>query len=170
MFMTAIVAVDRNWGIGRGDSLLFRISSDMKRFRRITLGKTVVMGHATFMTLPKKKPLDRRDNIVLSRNTELTIDGAAVVHSLSELCAKIAGKCCEDIFVIGGESVYRQLLPYTRRVHVTKIYETVAGADKFFPDLDRISGWSCEPESGIIEEGGLKFQYFDYTYRPPEEI
>lgn len=167
--MTAIVAVDRRWGIGRGDSLLFRISPDMKRFRLLTLDKTVVMGHSTFLTMPKKKPLDRRNNIILSRDVKLKIKGATVVNSVRELFSVTAGIDGDSVFVIGGESVYRLLLPYLSRVYVTKIYETADSADKFFPDLDDTPHFTAEPLSDINEDNGLRFQYFEYINDAPAE-
>ncbi|MHB1151189.1 MAG: dihydrofolate reductase [Eubacteriales bacterium] len=163
--MTAIVAVDRRWGIGRGDSLLYRISPDLKRFRKLTLGKTVVMGHSTLLTMPDKKPLGGRNNIILSRDKKLKIDNAAVIHSEQELFAFTAEP--DDLFVIGGESVYRLFLPYCSRVYVTKIYETAPDADKFFPDLDADPNWTALPVSDIIEDNGIRFQYFEYINNTP---
>lgn len=167
--MTAIVAVDRRWSIGCGDSLLFRISPDIKRFRLLTLDKTVVMGHSTFLTMPKKKPLDRRNNIIMSRDVNLKIEGATVVNSARELFSVTAGIDADNVFVIGGESVYRLLLPYLNRVYVTKIYETAADADKFFPDLDHIPHFTAEALSDINEDNGLRFQYFEYINDAPAE-
>jgi dihydrofolate reductase len=167
--MTAIVAVDRRWGIGRGDSLLFRIPPDMKRFRQLTLNKTVVMGHSTFLTMPKRKPLDRRNNIIISRDVNLTIEGATVVNSVQELFSVMAGIDSDSVFVIGGESVYRLLLPYLCRVYVTKIYETAADADKIFTDLDHTPHFTSVPLSDINEDNEIRFQYYEYTNDAPRK-
>jgi len=163
--MTAIVAVDLRWGIGLGDSLLYRLSPDLKRFRKLTLGKTVIMGHATLLTMPDKKPLGGRNNIILSRDKKLKIDNAAVVYSEQELFAFTADM--DELFVIGGESVYRLLLPYCSCVYVTKIFETAPDADKFFPDLDTDPNWTALPVSDIMEDNGIRFQYFEYINNTP---
>lgn len=163
--MTTIVAVDLRWGIGRGDSLLYRLSPDLKRFRKLTLGKTVVMGHTTLLTMPGEKPLGGRNNIILSRDRKLKIDNAAVVHSAEELFTFTADM--DELFVIGGESVYRLFLPYCSRVYVTKIYKTAPDADKFFPDLDADSNWTALPVSDVMEDNGIRFQYFEYINKTP---
>ncbi len=158
--MTAIVAADLRWGIGRGGSLLYRISADLQRFRKLTLGRTVVMGHSTLLTLPEQKPLGGRKNIVLSRDRDLGIEGAVVVHSAGELFALEPDS--ENLIVIGGESVYRLFLPYTSRVYLTRIYETVPDADKFFPDLDADPDWTGTGASEVCADSGIRFQYFNY--------
>lgn len=163
--MTAIVAVDLRWGIGRGDSLLYRLSPDLKRFRKLTLGKTVVMGHNTLLTMPDKKPLGGRNNIILSRDKKLKIEHAAVIHSEQELFTFTADT--DELFVIGGESVYRLFLPYYNRVYVTKIYETAPDVDKFFPNLDADPDWTALPVSDVMEYNGIRFQYFEYINKTP---
>lgn len=165
MTWTAIAAVDLQWAIGCGDSLLYRISADMKRFKKLTLGKTVVMGHTTLLTLPSKKPLDGRNNIVLSKDTKLSVENAVVVHSAQELFSEVTDT--DDCIVIGGESVYRLLVPYCNRAYITKIYERAQDADRFFPDLDADQNWTASPLSEINEEEGIRFQYFEYLNITP---
>ena len=154
--MTAIVCVSRSWGIGRDGALLFRISADHKRFRTLTVGKTVILGRKTLDTFPGGKPLKDRRNIVLSRR-ELDIPGAEIAHSFEEAAA-LGG---DDAIVIGGASVYMALLGRCDRVCVTKVLAD-ADADSFFPRLDDNPDWRVASESEVFEENGLKFRFVDY--------
>ncbi len=154
--MTAIVCVSQNWGIGRDGALLFRISADLKRFKALTVGKTVILGRKTLDTFPGGKPLKDRRNIVLSRR-ELDIPGAEIAHSFEEAAA-LGG---DDAIVIGGASVYMALLSRCDRVYVTKV-DAAPDADSFFPDLDDNPDWRVASESEIFEENGLKFRFVDY--------
>lgn len=155
--MTAIVCVSQNWGIGRDGALLFRISADLKRFKALTVGKTVILGRKTLDTFPGGKPLKDRRNIVLSRR-ELDIPGAEIAHSFEEAAA-LGG---DDAIVIGGASVYMALLGRCDRVCVTKVLAD-ADADSFFPRLDDNPDWRVASESEVFEENGLKFQFVDYV-------
>ena len=123
--MKAIVAVSDNWGIGNDNELLFHIPEDMKFFKDMTSGHSVVMGHNTYESIGK--PLLNRKNYVLSRDTSLSIDGVTVIHDISQIP--------DDSFVIGGESIYKILLKYCDTVFVTKIHRTKK-CDKYFPNLD----------------------------------
>ena len=154
--MTAIVCVSKSWGIGRDGALLFRISADLKRFKALTVGKTVILGRKTLDTFPGGKPLKDRRNIVLSRR-ELDIPGAEIAHSFEEAAA-LGG---DDAIVIGGASVYMALLSRCDRVYVTKV-DAAPDADSFFPDLDDNPDWRVASESEIFEENGLKFRFVDY--------
>ena len=154
--MTAIVCVSQNWGIGRDGTLLFRISADLKRFKALTVGKTVILGRKTLDTFPGGKPLKDRRNIVLSRR-ELDIPGAEIAHSFEEAAA-LGG---DDAIVIGGASVYMALLSRCDRVYVTKV-DAAPDADSFFPDLDDNPDWRVASESEVFEENGLKFRFVDY--------
>ena len=155
--MTAIVCVSQNWGIGREGALLFHISADLKRFKSLTVGKTVILGRKTLDTFPGGRPLKDRRNIVLTRR-ERSIPGAEIVHSFDEAIA-LGG---DDALVIGGASVYMALLDRCERVCVTKVYAS-ADADSFFPCLDNSPDWRIEHESEMLEENGLKFQFVDYV-------
>ena len=154
--MTAIVCVSQNWGIGRDGALLFRISADLKRFKALTVGKTVILGRKTLDTFPGGKPLKDRRNIVLSRR-ELDIPGAEIAHSFEEAAA-LGG---DGAIVIGGASVYMALLGRCDRVCVTKVLAD-ADADSFFPRLDDNPDWRVASESEVFEENGLKFRFVDY--------
>ena len=155
--MTAIVCVSKNWGIGRDGNLLFHISADLRRFKSLTVGKTVILGRKTLDTFPGGKPLKDRRNIVLSRR-ELDIPGATVVHSVSEAAA-LGG---DDAIVIGGASVYMALLDRCDRVCITKV-DADADADSFFPRLDSSPDWRVASESEEFEENGLRFRFIDYV-------
>ena len=155
--MTAIVCVSRTWGIGRDGALLFHISADHKRFRALTVGKTVILGRKTLETFPGGKPLKDRRNIILSHRG-MEIPGAEVVHSFSEAVA-LAG---DDAIVIGGASVYMALLNRCDCVHVTMV-DADAEADSFFPRLDNSPDWRIASESEEMEENGLRFRYVDFV-------
>ena len=154
--MNIYVTVDSNWAIGNGEQLLVRIPKDRKLFLEETAGKVVVMGRKTLQTMPQGIPLQGRTNIILSQNKGLQIKGAVVVHSLKELWKELEQYSSEDVYVIGGESIYTQLLPYCDVVHVTKMDHAYA-ANKFFPDLDKDASWRLAADS---EEQ----TYFDIAY------
>ncbi len=154
--MNAIVAVDSNWAIGNKGQLLIRIPADQKRFREITTGGVVVLGRKTMDTFPGKRPLPNRTNIILSTNPDYRVQDGIVVHSIEQLIEELKSYPDESIYIIGGDSVYKQMLPYCDRVYVTRIdreYE----ADTYYPDLDADPDWEIEYKS---EEQ----TYFDTTY------
>ena len=153
--MNLIVAVSADWGIGFKNELLFSIPADLKRFRQITMGKTVVMGHNTFRSLPGMKPLPGRKNVVLSRNPELQIPGVFVVNSKEEV------EMSDEVFIIGGGEVYELFLDDCTKAYVTKVKKNPK-ADCFFPNLDEKNGWFLEDESGKLYEDGLSFVYCVY--------
>lgn len=154
--MNLIVAVDENWGIGKDNKLLVSIPSDMKFFRQTTTGKVVVMGRKTLESFPNGLPLKNRTNIVLTRSRDYKVKGAVMVHSVPELLAELEKYNSEDVYVIGGDSVYRELLPYCDTAHVTKISHAYE-ADAYFPNLDAMEEWEVTGES---EEQ----TYFDLEY------
>ena len=117
--MNLIVAVDKNWAIGNKGELLVRIPADHKMFRQETIGKVVVLGRKTMDTFPGGQPLKNRDNIILSRNEAYQQKDAQVVHSVEELLEAVKGYDTKEVYVIGGSSVYEQLLPYCDVAHVT---------------------------------------------------
>lgn len=155
--MNLIVAVDENWGIGKDNKLLVSIPADMKFFRETTTGKVVVMGRKTLESFPGGLPLKNRTNIVLTHNLSYQAKGAVLVHSEEELMRELENYPSEDVYVIGGESIYRQLLPYCDTAHVTKIGYTYE-ADSYFPNLDELDQWE---ETAASEEQ----TYFDLEYQ-----
>lgn len=156
--MQAIVNVTENWGIGRGNRLLFPLRADLKRFKELTMGHTVVMGRKTLESLPGKKGLPGRRNLVLTRDESFSAPNVEIVHTPLQA---VFATGAED-FCIGGESVYRVLLPACDRVFVTRVLAT-AEADAFFPNLDEDPEWRIESESEIMEENGIRFRYVDYV-------
>ncbi|MEG2000800.1 MAG: dihydrofolate reductase [Evtepia sp.] len=154
--MNLIVAVDKNWGIGKENELLIHIPADLKRFRELTLGHTVILGRKTIEGFPNGKPLKDRRNLVLSR-TLAEIAGAEVFQSVETLLSASE----EDAFVIGGESVYAQLLPYCDTAYVTWIDKEFE-ADRFFCNLENDVEWAAIEEAGPFEYEGIPYHYVIY--------
>ena len=154
--MNLIVAVDKNWAIGLGNKLLVSIPADMKFFRQTTTGKVVVMGRMTLESFPGGQPLKNRTNIVITRDANYKVKDGIVVSTIEEALEELKKYNDEDIFVIGGESIYRQMLPYCKTAFVTKI-DHAYDADTFFPNLDEMEDWKL---TGISEEQ----TYFDLEY------
>ena len=158
--MKTIVVVDKNWGIGKKNDLLFSLPADMKHFRETTLGKVVVMGSNTLLSFPGGKPLKNRINIVLWPGGEARED-CTVVQSLPALFAEIAKYPPDDVFVVGGAMLYRTLLPYCSEAIVTKV-DADGGAEVFFEDLDALTNWSCISESAPEQTGGFTIRFTVY--------
>ena len=159
--MQAIVAADKNWGIGKKNRLLVSIPSDMKFFREKTTGKVVVMGRKTLESFPNGRPLKNRTNIVLTKNKDYAVKDAVIVHSEEELKEELRKYKEEEIFVIGGESVYRMLLPLCSAVYVTRI-EQEFEADTFYPNLDEKKEWKMTEEGEEQTCFDLEFRFTKY--------
>lgn len=155
--MNLIAAVDENWAIGNKGELLITIPADHKLFRQETMGKVVVYGRKTLATFPQGLALKGRTNIVLSSNPSFKVKDAAVVHSLEELLEELKKYDTKDVYIIGGESVYRLLLPYCDTAHITKI-DHAYEADAHIPNLDGLPEWRITADSD-------EQVYFDITYR-----
>lgn len=164
--MNLIVAVDSNWGIGKDNKLLVSIPADMKFFRTTTTGKVVIMGRKTLESFPNGLPLKNRVNIVLTGNKDYKVKDAVVVHSVEEALEEAGKYPAEDVYVIGGDSVYRQMLPYCSKAHVTKI-DFAYQADTFFPDLDEMEEWKITEESE--EQTYFDLEYAFVTYEKISE-
>lgn len=154
--MNAIVAVDKNWAIGYKGKLLVSIPNDMKMFREETTGKIVVLGRKTLATFPNGLPLKNRTNIVLTKDPEFSAGEAIIVHSVEELLEELRKYNTDDVYIIGGDSVYKQMLPYVDVCHVTKI-EHAYDADTYFPNLEK------DPEWEMVKESDEQI-YFDLEY------
>lgn len=154
--MNLIVAVDSNWAIGNKNELLIRIPNDHKHFREETTGKVVVLGRKTLETFPQGLPLKNRTNIILSTNPSYQVKDAIVVHSVEELLEELKKYADEDVYIIGGDSVYKQMLPYCDVAHITKI-DHAYEADAYFPNLDEDPEWEITAESD-------EQTYFDIAY------
>lgn len=154
--MNLIAAVDTNWAIGYKNKLLVSIPDDMKFFRQTTTGKVVVMGRKTLESFPNGQPLKNRVNIVLTSDKNYKVKDAIVVHDLDELHKELEQYNSEDVYVIGGESIYRQLLDECDVAHITKI-DYAYDADAYFPNLDEKEEWQ-------ITEDSDEQTYFDLEY------
>lgn len=157
--MNLIAAVDKNWAIGNKGQQLVNIPQDQKLFRDMTLGKVIVMGRKTLESLPGGQPLYGRINIVLTRDPDLKVKGAKICRSLEETLELLKQYNTEEIYIIGGDSIYAQFLPYCDQAYVTFI-DFVYDADTWFPNLDQKADW-------IMTEESDEQTYFDlcYTYR-----
>ena len=158
--MNLIVAVDQNWAIGKDGDQLVYLKEDLKRFRTLTSGHTVILGRKTLATFPGGRPLKNRRNLILSRNPQFQAEGAEVFSSVEKLVQQADG----DAFVIGGASVYEQLLPYCDTAYITKIHAAFP-ADTYFPDLDKSEEWEVIEESESLEQDGIAYHYVTYRRR-----
>ncbi|MFT4107826.1 MAG: dihydrofolate reductase [Lacrimispora sp.] len=165
--MNIIVAVDKNWSIGKQGQLLVSIPEDKKLFREETLGKVIVMGRKTLESLPGKQPLYGRTNIVLTRNPDYKVKGALICHSVSEVLKELQKYRSEDCFIIGGQSLYEAFLPCCDTAHVTYIDYTYS-ADTYFPNLDQDPSWEMAAESD--EQTYFDLCYTFRMYRRKEEL
>lgn len=158
-----IASADKNWGIGKANRLLVQIPSDMKRFRDMTMGNIVVMGRKTLDSFPGGLALQGRINIVLTRNTQFKAKNVYVVHNVDGLM-ELLDKCNPEgrqVYVIGGASVYSQLLPYCDEAYITRIDHAYA-ADAYLPDLDSDGEWEKVSESDEQTYFDLEYTYADY--------
>jgi len=159
--MNLIVAVDENWAIGKGNDLLVSIPQDMKFFRETTMGKVVVCGRKTLETFPGGQPLKKRTNIVLTRDKDYVVKDAIVLHTVEEVIEELKKYEEEDIYIIGGESIYRQFLPYCKLAHVTKIHHAYE-ADTYFPNLDEMDDWEVTGVSDEQTYFNLEYEFMRY--------
>jgi len=157
-FLTAIVMVDRNWGIGKNGDQLIYIPADLKRFKQLTICRPIICGRKTLETFPGGRPLPSRRNLILSK-TMAPREDAEVFSSIEEL---LGTDSINRAFIVGGESVYKTLLPYTDTVMVTKV-DLDGQADRFFPNLDKSNEWKVYEQSREQHSDGLPpFRYVTY--------
>ena len=160
--LNAIVAVYEDWGIGDGGTQQIVIPEDRKHFQELTKGNAIVVGRKTLADFPDGKPLPDRTNIVLTADNDFKAEGAIIVHSLDELFATI--KDMPKVYVVGGASVYSQLLKFCERVYITRIYVSPK-SDSYFPNLDENFNWSCEEFGDAKVYDGIKYRFCEYeTY------
>ena len=138
--MNAIAAVDANWAIGNKNRLLTSIPADMKFFREKTMGHVVVMGRKTLESFPNGLPLKNRINIVLTANRSYKVKDAIIVHTKEELLEELKKYDSNELYVLGGGSIYEMLIPYCDTAYITKIDHAYA-ADTYFPNLDQMDDW-----------------------------
>lgn len=160
--ISAIVAVDNDWGIGYNGDLLEHIPEDLKFFKKLTLGNTVIMGSKTWDSLPEKsKPLPKRRNIIVSPEKRLIL-GKNVLRLQMIDVLEYLYTTTDEVFIIGGGSIYEQLLPYCNQVYITKIYKDHENIDTYFPNLDETNEWVVSPISEIKEYNGIPYQFLKY--------
>ena len=165
--MNLIAAVDSNWGIGIDNRLLFHIPQDLLFFKEKTVGKTVIMGKNTLLSLPEQKPLANRRNIVLS--TSLKENDFIVCKDLESLFEKIKDYDSDELFVIGGEQIYSLLLPYCSTAYITKV-NAEKPANRFFRNLDLSENWEMTFESEKQIYNGIEFSFCEYRNTHPKKI
>jgi len=161
--MNAIVVADRRWAIGLNGGLLFSLPTDMRRFRSLTLNGTVIMGHLTLNSFPEGRPLSQRRNIVITRDLSSLPEGVEGAGSPEDAVALAGGPESEDLWIIGGGSVYAALLSRCRRVYLTRVETQVEESDTYFPNLDKLPNWKVESSGEPLEENGLKFRFIEYV-------
>lgn len=159
--MNLIACVDNNWAIGKNNQLLVRIPADMKFFRETTTGKVVVMGRKTLESFPNGQPLKNRTNIVLTHDRSYQVKDAIMVYSMDELQEELKKYPSEDIFILGGESIYRQLVDACDVAHITKV-DYVYDADAYFPNLDEKPEWQITQDSEEQTYFDLIFHFYKY--------
>lgn len=162
--ISAIVAVDQNMGIGYNNNLLARIPNDLKRFKEITTGKTVIMGRKTYDSLPRK-PLPNRVNVILTGKPTESEDENVIYMNMDEVLEFINMSKDdeeEEVVVIGGATVYRQLLPYVDKIYLTQLCHEFTHVDSYFPHLD-VNEWKVEDVSEILTFGNLVYQFKLYS-------
>lgn len=158
--IAAIVAVNRNWQIGRNGKLLYHLPQDMKRFQQLTMGQTVLMGRKTLESLPGGKPLPGRHNLVLTRNPDFHPNHVDILHHIDDVVHLSAST---SIWVIGGGEIYRQMLPWTDQCLITMVQDEKAG-DTSFPNLDLLPDWIRIQEEPPITEKGFTYQFLTYQH------
>ena len=162
--MNIIAAVDENWGIGYQGGLLVRIPADMKNFREKTLGRVVVYGRKTLLTFPGGKPLQGRRNLILSKSPGFAPEGAAVSESVPAALELLKGYSPEDIYIIGGESIYREFLPYCNTAYITKIHKSFT-CDAFLENLHKDSRWHLTQKGEPMAFEDITFSFDVYSRR-----
>ena len=155
--MNFIVAVSENYGIGKDNNLLFNLPTDLKYFKEKTLNKVVVMGRKTFDSLPFK-PLKNRVNIVITTDQTFNCEGVIVVNSFEELFKVLDNYNDEDVFVIGGSTIYNKLMERCRLAYITKVHKTV-NADTYITNIEEKSNWKEIQTSEVLNENNLDFEF-----------
>ncbi|MBR4906745.1 MAG: dihydrofolate reductase [Clostridia bacterium] len=160
--MRAIVNVTPQWGIGTENRLLVHIHADMRRFRALTTGGTIIIGRKTLESFPNGAPLPNRENIVLTHDATYQAENAIILHDVSELSDVLSSLDPDTVFVCGGEQIYRQLLPYCSHTLVT-LTDTSAAADRTFPNLNLMPNWILTEVGEKQYENDMAFRFLTYT-------
>lgn len=170
MKLRAILHADKKWGIGKKNDLMFALPKDMKFFRSTTKGHTVAMGENTLISFPNSQPLKNRTNIVLSQDISHNYDGVINVHSFDEFLQTIKKHLeTDDVYIIGGASIYRQMIPYCDEVYLTKV-DADGQAEVFFPNLDEDPNYILSYASEKEEDNGYTIQFTTYTNKNKQAL
>ena len=166
----SILNCDEKWGIGKKNELLFHLPLDMNFFKQTTLNHTVCMGENTLLSFPKSKPLKNRTNIVLSQDPSHNYEGVINVHTFDEFLKIIKERSLnDDVYIIGGASIYRQTLPYVDKVLLTKVLKD-GEAEVFFPNLDEMDEFELIEEGDIQMDGDIPIRFVTYINNNKKEI
>ena len=165
--MRAIVNINPQWGIGSENRLLVHIRADMRRFRALTTGNTIVIGRKTLETFPNGDPLPNRTNIILTHDPAFTAEGAVICHSQAELFSRLSALDPDSVYVCGGEQIYRLLLPYCSEALVTLTYSSVK-ADRYFPNLNQLPNWVLAEVGEKQCENDAAFRFLTYVNTDPK--
>ena len=160
--MKLIVAVNNNWGIGKGNDLLYHLPSDMKFFRSTTKDNIIVIGRKTLESFPNAKPLPYRTNVVLTRDTTYTAEGTVILNNPDDVIQYAKNNSDRETYICGGEEIYKLFLPFCTEALVTKV-DDACEAEKFMPNLDNDKNWELCVKSETINENGLDFCFCTYT-------
>ena len=166
--MNAYVVADRRWAFGRNGGLLFSLSADLERFHSLTRNGTVIMGPERLKFFTGGTPLPERRNIIVTRDPSALPEGAEGVSSPEKALTLAGGPDAENLWIIGGGSIYAALLSRCRRVYLTRVETQVEESDTFFPNLDKLPNWEVVSQGEPMEEDGLKFRFFEYVNTKPE--
>ena len=161
--MNAIVAADQNWAIARESGLLFFLPCNLNRFLSLTRGGTVIMDSRMLHAFPEGRPPEGRRSIVISRDDELSVDRAEIVPSAEAALSLAGGPEAEDLWVIGGGSVYTALLSRCGRVFLTSVDARIQDTDSFFPNLDKLCGWELDSAGAWRTDGGISYRLMEYV-------
>ena len=166
----SILNCDEKWGIGKKNGLLFSLPLDMAFFRKTTSGHTVAMGENTLLSFPGSKPLKNRVNIVLSKDLDHNYEGVINIHSFDDFLKEIKNRSLnEDVYIIGGASIYNQTLPYVDQVLLTKVHAD-GGAEVFFTNLDNLDNFKIISRSGPVMDGNIEIEFLTYQNINKKEI
>lgn len=160
--MIMIVAADEKWGIGKNGDLLTPLPEDMKFFREKTRDSVVILGRKNLESFPDGKPLKNRVNIVISRQENIPVEGIVKVSSVEEAAEEAKKYEGKNVFVIGGGTIYRQMLKYCDTAYITKIEKIFDDADTFIDNLDKLDEWKIVEKSDVKEYNGTKFSFVTY--------
>lgn len=164
--IATVVAVDNNWGIGSNNELLAHIPEDLKNFKKLTENNIIIMGRKTYDSLPNR-PLPNRTNVVISSKTSLLKDKGTIFCSMDFIKNFLEmGQTCYnkdvDYFVIGGGSIYKELLPYCEKVYLTKIHHSYENVDTYFPNIDDMPEWELTMSSDVRKYNDIEYQFCIY--------